>query len=259
MSLGAAVCPCDWPMQDGLCAAPQRACASAQAVSARPDCLFHPANASTILEAFSPDWPCPEFELSAHWGLLDPAAAEQWLRGGTSLTADTQDLLQYGRAGVRAGGLDTIRRSAKTVLNPTARRMGLERAQLTTCGAGERLMPARDLAELFVEQLFPMSQGVEEAGAASHCLRYTMEVALLEALTLAAPDTFDASAQAQVVARWRRRCGAQLQLLSLCVNLDVYRAPDPSISLFAATCMHFAPASAANFYVTHWGYVRRRI
>lgn len=250
MSLGAAVCPCDWPMQDGLCAAPQRACASAQAVSARLDCLFHPANASTILEAFSPDWPCPEFELSAHWGLLDPAAAEQWLRGGTSLTADTQDLLQYGRAGVRAGGLDTIRRSAKTAINPTARRTGLERAQLTTCGAGERLMPARDLAERFVEQLFPMSQGVEEAGAASHCLRYTMEVALLEALTLATPETFDASAQAQVVARWRRRCGAQLQLLSLCVNLDVFRAPDPSISLFAATCMHFAPESAANFYVT---------
>ena len=250
MAIGAALCPCDWRALDGLCEAPQRACPAVQAVTARGDCLFHPANASLVLDSFSADWPCPEFELSAHWGLLDPAAAEQWLQGATTLTADAQDLLQFGRAGVRAGGLDTVRDHATTIINPTARRVGLERAQLTTCGAGERLIPARDLAAGFVEQLFPMAQGVEEPGAVSYCLRYTMEVALLEALTLATPDAFDASAQAQIVARWRRRCGAQLQLLSLCVNLDVFRAPDTSFNLFSSPCMHFAPASAANFYVT---------
>lgn len=250
MALGAAACPCDWDLVEGLCLAPAPACPAARAASGRPDCLFHPSNASSLLAAFSPDWPCPEFELSAHWGLLDPAAAEQWLRGATTLTADAQDLLQFGRAGVRAGGLDTLRASSKTAIHPGARQTPLERARLTSCGAGERLASALDLAAGFVEELFPMAQGAEEAGAAAHCLRYTIEVALLQALSLAAPESFEASAQVETVARWRRRCGAQLQLLSLCVNLDVFRAPDPTINLFASTCMHFAPVYAANFYVT---------
>jgi len=250
-ALGAARCPCGWDSLADLCEAPDgAACAAVQGATGRQDCLFWPANASVVLALFQPTWPCQEFELSAHWGLLDPASAELWLQGATNLTADTRDLLQYGRAGVRAGGLDTLRKSSKTVINPTARGVGLERAQLTTCGAGERLMNVTDLAAGFVEQLFPMAQGVEEAGAVAHCLRYTMEVALLEAVTLVKPDSFDASAQAQTVARWRRRCGAQLQLLSLCVNLDVFRAPDPSVKLFSQTCMHFAPSYSDTFYVT---------
>ena len=163
---------------------------------------------------------------------------------------DTRDLLEHGRAGARAGGMDTLRTSSTTVINPKARRVGLERARLTTCGAGERLMDVKDLAEGYVEHLFPMAQGVEESGAVAHCLRYTVEVARLEALAMVAPDLFDAAGQAQTVALWRRRCGAQLQLLSLCVNLDVFRAPDPSVKLKIKTCQHFAPLYGSTFYTT---------
>ena len=252
MALGAVACPCDWAQADGLCQAPPpAACAAARAVTGRTDCQFHPSNASSILAAFAVEWPCPEFELSAHWGLLDDAAAEQWLQGHTSLTVDAQDLLQYGRAGARAGGMDTLRASSKTAIHPGARHTPLERARLTSCGAGDRLMGVRDLAQGFVEQLFPMAQGVEESGVAAHCLRYTMEVALLQALSLVSQDSYEASSQAEAVARWRRRCGAQLQLLTLCVNLDVFRAPDRTFNLLTETCMHFAPVfTAANLYMT---------
>ena len=250
-TIGAALCPCGWDSVGPLCEAPSgRACDGVQALTARQDCLFWPDNASLVLSAFDPAWPCPEFEVSAHWGMLDPASNELWLRGQTNLTADAKDLLQHGRAGLRAGGLDTLRAASKATINPTARRVGLERARLTTCGAGERLVNVSDLAEGFVEQLFPMAHGVEEAGAVAHCLRYTMEVARLQVLLMAMPGSFEASDQSQTVAKWRRRCGAQLQLMQLCVGLDVFRAPDPSVKNFAKTCGHFAPSYGDGFYTT---------
>lgn len=251
MALGGAGCPCDWDRVGPLCEAPDGpACSAAQTLTRRQDCLFWPENASRVLEQWNSTWYCPEFELSAHWGLLDSEATEQWLRGATTLTADLRDLLQFGRAGARAGGLNTWRDRSKTVINPTARRVGLDRAQLRSCNVGERLMKVTDLAEGFIEQLFPMAQGAEEAGVVAHCLRYTIEVARLEALTMVAPETFDASDQVQTVAKWRRRCGAQIQLLNLCVNLDVFRAPDTRFNLFTQTCRHLAPQNYPNFYVT---------
>lgn len=246
-ALGAARCPCGWESLGPLCEAPPEACAAVRGATARSDCLFWPDNASLVLARFDPAWPCPEFEPSAHWGMLDPAAAEQWLRGSTTLTADAQDLLRHGRAGFRAGGLDTLRASSKAAINPAARRVPVERAQLTTCGAGERLVNRTDLAEGFVEQLFPMAQGVEEAGAVAHCLRYAIEVARLAALALAAPDSPEAARQDQTVSRWRRRCGAQLQLLGLCVNLGAFRPPDKH---FVRGCAHFAPVALDWFYTT---------
>ena len=250
-SIGAARCPCGWDSLGPLCEAPTGSvCYAVQLLTDRQDCLFWPDNASLVLSRFDPEWPCPEFEVSPHWGLLDPTSNEQWLRGQASLTADAKDLLQHGRAGLRAGGLDTLRAASKTVINPAARRVGLERAQLFSCGAGERLVNVSDLAEGFVEQLFPMAQGVEEAGAVAYCLRYAIEVARQRVLVLAMPTSFDASGQAQTVAKWRRRCGAQLQLLSLCVNLDVFRAPDTEVKNFAKTCAHFAPAYGEGFYTT---------
>ena len=249
-ALGAAMCPCGWDSLGPLCEAPSEACAAIQGATGRVDCLFWPDNASLVLDLFQPAWPCPEFEVSPHWGLLDPASNEQWLQGQTALSADARDLLQYGRTGLRAGGLDTLRANSKATINPTARRVPVERARLTTCRAGERLVSRTDLADGFVDELFPMAQGVEEAGAVAHCLRYVMEVARMQALGLVAPDSYDASAQAQTVARWRQRCGAQLQLLNLCVNLDVFRAPDTTVNFFGKTCHHFAASSGPSFYTT---------
>ena len=246
-ALGAARCPCGWEGLGPLCEAPSEACGAIQGATGRSDCLFWPDNASLVLGLFQPAWPCPEFEPSAHWGMMDPAAAEQWLQGATTLTTGAQDLLRNGRAGLRAGGLDTLRESSTGTINPTARRVPVERAQLTTCRAGERLVNRTDLAEGFVDQLFPMAQGAEEAGAVAHCLRYVIEVARLEAIVLASPESAEAAGQAQTVARWRRRCGAQLQLLSLCVNLDVFRPPDKH---FVSSCAHFAPVSLDWFYTT---------
>lgn len=54
----------------------------------------------------------------------------------------------------------------------------------------------------------------------------------------------------QSVPRWRQRCGAQLQLLNLCVNLNVFRAPNTEINFFSKTCNHFAPSYGTSFYTT---------
>ena len=249
-SLGAAGCFCGWEIQEGMCVAPVEACPIIKSLTLRTDCLFWPENSSLLIDVIDLSWSCPEFELSPHWGFLDPDSNEQWLTSNSTFQASSRDLLQHGRGGLRVGNLDTLRSWAKSTMNVNARKIGVDRAQLHTCGAGARLMSLKDLAEGFVDDLFPMAQGVEEAGAVSYCLRYVIEVARLHALDMIIPESYEASSQAQVIPRWRQRCGAQLQLLSLCVNLNVFRAPNTEINFFAKKCEHFAPSYGVSFYTT---------
>ena len=250
-TIGASRCLCGWPTDvDGFCQPPLAACAAIQAALAQNDCLFLPENESLVLAAFDAGWPCPEFDLSPHWGILDPQAAEQWLTGSINLTTPAEDVLRYGRSGLRAGGIDTLYTGYRQLLNPTQRQVSLDKARITTCDVPTQLEQQDDLAERLVDQLFPMAQGVEESGMLAHCLRYTIEVARKSALDLVDPASAQASAQADVVETWRRRCGAQMQLVHLCVNLDVYRAPDPTIKRFSRTCAYFAPVYTPSVYTT---------
>ena len=247
LSLGAAQCPCGWRFVKGMCEAPKQhpgVCTAVFDAIGRSDCLFWPENETLILSMADNTWPCPEFDMSAHWGLLDAASMEQWLTGVNTLTTSAEDLLRYGRAGVRIGNLDDLRSITGLYKN---RRESRDRARNFACNLPNA--PPDDLAEALVDQLFPMAQGVEDVGVNANCLRYTLEVARSAALNLTIPDSPEASRQVHVVDRWRRRCGAQLQLLALCVNLDVFRAPDP-LTNFKSQCGHFARINLPTAYTT---------
>lgn len=223
--VGEAGCLCGWHRVQDRCQAPSGATCAAvcKIVACSPACWYEASLDAVLALRFDQAWLCPEVEISPHWGLLDAEATEAWLaRNATALNGSSRDLLTFGRAGLRVGNIATLRAHSKARVSPSTREVPLERGRLTGC-AGNTPPRSRDLSERFVEQLFPAAQGVEEAGAVAYCLRFVIEVARLTALDLVDPLSPEALVQREAVQRWRVRCGAQLQTVSLCVGLDLYR------------------------------------
>ena len=253
--VGERACLCGWRREGGRCVVPETQ-ATRISVCARVPCedsrTYHVRDEPVLLAAFQTDWYCPEFELSAHWGFTDPDAAERWLGlNETTLVTSSRELFQHGRAGLRPGNVRTLPALAKTYLNPTTREIPLERGRLTTCSPPRKQM-GEDLAQAFLDELFPAAQGVDEAGAVAYCLRYVIELARLEVLTLLGPAAVGEGqlvSQREQVAVWRRRCDAQLHLLHLCVNLGVFRR---RLEIGPATprCKHFQPVETGSIYTT---------
>ena len=247
--VGEAGCLCGWPMAQGRCQAPAGAtCAAVCRLVPCAACWYNASLDAGLAASFDPAWSCPAVEVSTHWGVLDADATELWLaRNATALNGSTRDLLTHGRAGLRVGSLGAVRALAKQRVSPATREVPLERGRLTGC-PGNRPAWASDLSQAFVEQLFPAAQGVEEAGAVSYCLRYTIEVARYTALELVDPLAAATLAQREAVERWRVRCGAQLQIVTLCVGLDAYR---PRAFGTDRPCPHFtATGLSAGDYAT---------
>ena len=247
----ATTCFCGWALAGEWCVAPGAACAS---LNLPPNCSYRLSgqDAPALAAAFVPGaWDCPHLELSEHLGFLDPAATEAWLRGGLSLNTSSEFLLRYGPGGLKAGnvlgsdapalGLDanttaSLRQVLRSFLRPADR--AVDPALAPVRGCSEHARAPSDLADEFVETLFPMAQGVRESGVGAYCLRYAIELARLKALELMtnADDTFTHSAAAQqrgVVLLWRRRCGSQVQVIGLCNALDMYHQSD----MQAASCL----------------------
>ena len=194
----------------------------------------------TVEAAFRPTWFCPEFELSAHWGLMDHVAAERWLaKNATSLLTSSRDLLQHGRAGLRAANLQTLSGQAKEAVAPGKRAHPIDHYRLGTCV--DRGPPPEDLARGFVDDLFPAAQAVEESGSAAYCLRYAIELARLHVLELLdLPELQgELASQWDRMEVWRGRCGVQLHLLHMCVSLGVYRPLVIPRSNLGLGCPHF--------------------
>ena len=247
-SLGSEACLCGWERLDATrCLPPPGVCS---AIACDQDGAYTRGQEPDILASFQPTWDCPETDLSAAWGFLDPQANEAWLQGRTSLSPSFEELLREGRAGVKYGNIATLKgASGKASINPARRQIPLENARLYTC-ADPPVSPAT-LATHLVNDLFPMAQGVDEAGGTAYCLRYLIELARLQALTLMAENSIEAVQQALTTATWRARCGSQLQLLHLCVSLNVFFPPSgASFTPFAVQCKHFAPIATADTYTT---------
>ena len=207
---------------------------------------YYKADEPLALAQFSKSWTCPEVELSPHWGFMDPDATEQWLGGSTTLTTRTRDLLEHGRAGLRIGNIGVLQDISKDYISPLKREVALSRGVLTTCNPGDGL--GADLTRKFVDQLFPTSQAAEESGAMAYCMRYVIELARLEALSLMMPDTREHSSQRESVGKWAKRCNSQLQVLRLCKNLGVYRPPTHD-SRVNRDCPHFQIIQDRGFEV----------
>lgn len=243
-SVGGRHCLCGWDaLGQHMCHPQDQATREAvcELVPCDPLGAFNRSREPELLAGFSAAWDCPEAELSAHWGLMDPDAAEAWLTGATTLTASTRDLLEHGRAGARIGSLGKLAEQATASINPAARDVPLEFGRLGACGYG--LSDRVDLADRLVAQLFPMAQGVEESAVAAYCTRYVLESARLAALELVAPESLQHVEQREQVALWRTRCGSQLRLLGMCVNLGLFRplARLPGSPKFHVKhCRHFA-------------------
>ena len=242
--VGARSCVCGWPRRGARCFPPTQDNTLALVCKALGTCQADGSYAAEedprVLALFSPAWHCPETELSAHWGYLDPVANERWLalNETAQLRTSSRDLLRHGRAGLRAGNLGSLPALAKRFVNPAQREIPLERGRLTTC---QPPPPVQDLVQPFVDQLFPAAQGVEEAGALAYCLRYAIELARLQVFRLLdLPELEDDLAlQREVAARWRKRCGAQLHLLHVCVSLGVFKPLTDAASKDVVACPHF--------------------
>ena len=275
---------------NGLCQAPAgAACAAVKAALGQTGCAFSPANysivAASIDSAVATNTNCPEFEIGPHFGFLDPAANEQWLTGTTQLTANTTDLLIHGRAGFRAGSLRQLQSTSKSQINPAARNATIDSARLTTCDTSSKL-PTIDIIDGFVDELFPMSQVLflkRRAQATPDVARNTgrrgggrrrlLPPVRHRGRPLQGPPARltpglrdlrpvpDRRGVAQAMrgagkTRFNSRFkpgsnpGFQVQLLHLCVNLDVYRAPDPTVKKFKRTCPYFPPSYLPGFYTT---------
>ena len=242
--VGARSCLCGWSRQGGRCFPPAqdntRALVCTALTTCQADGSFAVDEEPRVLALFSSAWHCPETELSAHWGYLDPGANERWLalNQTANLRTSSRDLLQHGRSGLRVGNLDSLPRLARQYVAPNTREIPLHRGRLTTCQPPPH---AQDLVQPFLDQLFPAAQGVEEAGALAYCLRYAVELARLQVFRLLnLPELEDDLAlQREVAERWRKRCGAQLHLLHLCVSLGVFRPLIDSDSKDVVACQHF--------------------
>lgn len=249
--VGEDACLCGWDRTGDTCHVPPTAntqpkvCAAAR-VCEDTNFTYHIRDEPEIMGAFSPDWHCPEFELSAHWGFTDPEAADTWLTSAnnTPLVTSSRDLLRHGRAGLRLGNAWTMAAKAKESIKPTVRQVPLDRGILTTCAPPPTNVV--DPTKALLDELFPAAQAVEESGAAAYCLRYVIEVARLEILRLvqAAEDenaqesiSSEVATQEERVAIWNRRCGTQLHLLHLCVNLGAFRAR--TMVPTSTVCPHF--------------------
>lgn len=241
-------CICGWHRWQDQCIVPVRdgtrdsVCSSQLVVCMdNEERSFNITQQGSLVQGFMPEWYCPEFELSPHWGFVDHVTAEAWLaHNQTSLIMSSRDLLHHGRSGVRAANIQTLSVKAKAKVNPSTRAVPLEHGRLTTCATGHRPAPS-DLLSAFVDNLFPAAQAVEEAGAVAYCLRYAIELARLEVMELLSLQE-DQVPQRERTEVWRRRCGTQLHLLHLCSTLNVYRPLVLARDGVSLTCPHFRVA-----------------
>ena len=187
---------------------------------------------------WDPAWPCPEASMGDQFGLMDSGEYDDWLKGvKKDYVISGKDLLKRGRTGLRVGNYQSMPSAASRAMDPARRVLQPIQTALPYCASSFARLSGAQLMDVgmlraFVSQLFPVSQGVYESGASAYCLRYLVELALMEAMSLAFrqlqldPDQqAEFTSQKKMLGQWRLRCESQLTLLGLCKNLDVFKPP----------------------------------
>jgi len=165
-------------------------------------------------------WECPELDPSDHWGVVRDTAS--WLRSTETLELDEVDFLETGFGGIRVGTLPHILQEAKVKVTPADRQGVFNPSDgdpvtgHTLCTSDIPSMRTENLADHFVNNLFPAAQGVVDSAPVSYCMRYAIELARVVVLELLHADSTRA---ARVLANsWKKKCRTQIQLLSMCVS-----------------------------------------
>lgn len=233
-------CFCGWDRDGDWCVVPGAIAAQVPGAGGGRY-PFADQDRALLGDLYRAEWPCPELELSEHLGFLDGPATEQWLRGNRTLTTSGDTLLRYGPGGLKVGNLPGSATLAEStdlgaVLDRhlLARRRSVDPAlgAIYSCDPPDA---ARALLDEFVEDLFPMAQGVSDSGAVSYCLRYAIELARLRALELmlgalreaggasgASPLWEEMVRQKANATLWRQRCGSQVSVRA-CVRARACR------------------------------------
>lgn len=240
-------CFCGWDMDvHGMCTAPAGACSDL--TLANYPCTFSAVlqNITFLKEKYkATTWDCPLYSLSEHFGFLDRDASEAWLQDGTTvLQTSTDTLLRFGPGGVRVGNLEqvhtvdtsgTTTTTTSTPLSTTWKNTVFPSSQVVDpmLGRVHGCMPEDNemnmsLLDDFVDNLFPMAQGIAQPTVHAYCLRYAMEVSKNIALQMGLEQGMDhlmllLTEQKAVVSLWQRRCGSQVQVISLCQSLSMYQ------------------------------------
>lgn len=109
-------------------------------------------------------WPCPQLgDLSDHWGFIKDANA--WISGNESLQLNATDYLDVGYGGLRVGTMKFLKEQVREKWTPS-HRTGMQNpvdggpvTGHTRCQADESTMRPETLANHFIDDLFPASQG----------------------------------------------------------------------------------------------------
>lgn len=178
------------------------------------------ADTRRVEEGLSP-LSCDDMAPSDAWGVLEPD--DDWVTG-TATTGELKmvDILREGRAGLRAGNLLQVRSHWNRLISPGRRHrplvhpsdVGHSVAQRWCASSFASRVQTPGLLDRYVDELFPVAQGVRTSIGAEACTRYVIELARLQILLRA--ELLAAASQLAVTEVWRKRCRSQLNTVAMC-------------------------------------------
>lgn len=118
----------------------------------------------TLRQLWVPEiWPCPDLDVSDHWGIVRDAGA--WVRSQESHQIPANDLLETGYGGLRAGTISYVLGETKRKITPAGRQGTMNPSDgtpitgQTKCEMNKPSMRGESLAGHFINDLFPAAQG----------------------------------------------------------------------------------------------------
>lgn len=259
-------CFCGWDGDGVLCRPPEVVCRSLPSL-----CPSFPGASASAIDliktSWSTTWPCPALLVGDHAGIMGVDETDAWLTGASrDVTVLGSDILRRGRGGLRVGNYETVGNLTGQWVSPADRVIDPSDVALPHCASDYARLSGAPLLDTsmfqaFVAGVFPVGQGVFEAGTTAYCLRYLVELGMLEAMAVVYESEaltdgqlndflIRLSEQRKATDVWRVRCESQISLLALCKNLDVYRPPVVRESRVSPCPFSVASRDSNDLYTT---------
>ncbi|KAJ1466257.1 hypothetical protein T484DRAFT_1756785 [Baffinella frigidus] len=190
-----------------------------------------------VITEWVDDWVCDSMAPSESWGVLNETNMQEWMTRNMS-SLSIRETLEHGRVGMRIGSFQSVigDKEWKRVLNPKQRTRPVTELHNGTvgqrwCVGNHAEMLPESFADRFVDELFPIAQGVTESAGLAFCLRVVVEGARLRVLQLAAAGTSGEATkkiseamqgQENILSTWRHRCVQQVDMVGMCMLRGVF-------------------------------------